>query len=67
LGKISCIFTKLGNTPYWIDLYVVLRRVLTVLLCNWMAESGENINGEQEMSASAGSKILGDIGKFIDI
>jgi hypothetical protein len=32
-------------------LYVILRRVFTEMLCNWMAEGGENINGEQEMSA----------------
>jgi hypothetical protein len=31
-----------------------------------MAEGGENINGEQEMSASAGVNILGDIDKFVD-
>jgi hypothetical protein len=32
-----------------------------------MAEGGENINGEQEMSDSAGGNILGDIDKFVDI
>jgi hypothetical protein len=32
-----------------------------------MAEGGKNINGEHEMSASAGGNILGDIGKFVDI
>jgi hypothetical protein len=41
--------------------------LITDTLCNWMAECGENINGEQEMSASAGGNILGDVGKFIDI
>jgi hypothetical protein len=38
------------DIPYWIALYVVLRRVFTETLCNWIAEGGENINGEQEMS-----------------
>jgi hypothetical protein len=38
-----------------------------VFYCNWKAEGGANINGEQEMSASAGSNILGDTGKFVDI
>jgi hypothetical protein len=63
LGKISCVFTKLGkyDIQYWITLYVVLRRVFNETLCNWMAEGGENMNGEQEMSASAGGNILGDI------
>jgi hypothetical protein len=32
-----------------------------------MAEDGENINDEQEIAASAGGNILGDIGKFVDI
>jgi hypothetical protein len=32
-----------------------------------MAEGGENINGEQEMSASTGGNILGDIAKYVDI
>jgi hypothetical protein len=30
-----------------------------------MAEDGENINGEKEMSADG--NILGDIGKFVDL
>jgi hypothetical protein len=34
-------------------------RVFTETLCNWMAEGGENINGEQEMLASTGGNILG--------
>jgi hypothetical protein len=41
--------------------------VFTETLSNWMAEGRENINGEQEMSASAGGNILGVIGKFVDI
>jgi hypothetical protein len=52
---------------YWIALCVVLTIFLTETLYNWMAEGGENINGEQEMSASAGGNIFGDIGKFVDI
>jgi hypothetical protein len=48
-------------------MYVVLRRDFTETLCNWLVEGGENINSEQEISASTGGNILGDIGKFVDI
>jgi hypothetical protein len=44
---------------------VVLRRVYTETVCNWMAEGRENINGEEELSA--GGNILGDIGKCVEI